>query len=344
MRRGAYSPLICFAGHDFKFVDPYMSSLKKKGCLVIRDQWNWGASPDRGRSRHCFEQAEILFCEWGLANALWYSKWNARKKPLYVRVHLQEIAESAARFGRHIRHQNVTSFIFVSERVRREAIKMFGWPADKTVLIPNFVLTDEYSFGKREFNGTVKLGMVGTAPARKRLDRAVRLVELLLQNGVDARLFVKGHRPESMEFMKTRRRAKELEYYTRIYKQIGGDPQLKDRVVFDSWGNDVALWYENIHFILSCSDFESFHYSIADGISAGCHPVIWPWEDAETIYDPEWVVRDTAHAAARVMQLLELPDDVRHGIALGHREVRVRRYGYQKIFSRLNAVLGIGPA
>lgn len=35
-------PLICFASHDFKFIDGYISQLKSNGRRVIRDKWEWG--------------------------------------------------------------------------------------------------------------------------------------------------------------------------------------------------------------------------------------------------------------------------------------------------------------
>ena len=43
------APRVCFAGHDFKFIDPFVSRLKRQGWPVTRDVWRWGV-PEDGRS------------------------------------------------------------------------------------------------------------------------------------------------------------------------------------------------------------------------------------------------------------------------------------------------------
>lgn len=334
-------PLICFAAHDYKFIDPYISRLKKQGFRIIRDVWRWGYSTEKQWNEHCLKTADLLFCEWGLGGALWYSNQNTGKKPLYIRIHLQEIDERASRFGREIRHENVTAFIFVSERVRRAALALFGWPEEKTLVIPNFVLSDEYVLIPKDFSGSINLGMVGVIPARKRFDRGVRLLERLVAEGLEARLHVKGPRPEAVTFMNTPRREDEKAYYSDVYERIASNPHIRERVLFEPWGNDVALWYEKMHFILSCSDFESFHYALADGVASGCVPIVWPWEDAASIYSPDWLVGDTAAAGARVKDILRLEDDARSGMIARNRELVIGRYGCETIFTALDKALGL---
>ena len=41
-------------------------------------------------------------------------------------------------------------------------------------------------------------------------------------------------------------------------------------------------------YIISSSDFESFHYSIAEGVSSGSIPLIWKWEGSEDLYPKDW--------------------------------------------------------
>ena len=44
-----------------------------------------------------------------------------------------------------------------------------------------------------------------------------------------------------------------------------------------------------LRYVLSPSDFESFHYSIAEGVASGCVPIIWPWDGAEEFYPDSWI-------------------------------------------------------
>jgi hypothetical protein len=59
-------------------------------------------------------------------------------------------------------------------------------------------------------------------------------------------------------------------------------------------------WYAGIDYVLSTSDFESFHFTVADGTASGCMPIILPWEGADEIYPKEWVVNDAPSASIKI--------------------------------------------
>ena len=183
-------PNLVIAGHDLKFIDSYYSHLKSLGHQVTTDHWEWGKPADLERTQSMMKTADVVFCEWGLANAVWYSKNIDADKKLIIRIHLQEINERAKHFGKQINFENVDTFIFVSERVRQTALQMWDWPENKTTVIPNFVLDDEYILRKKPNDDVIRLGMVGIIPQRKRLDRAITLLENLLQNGHKATLSI----------------------------------------------------------------------------------------------------------------------------------------------------------
>ena len=52
--------------------------------------------------------------------------------------------------------------------------------------------------------------------------------------------------------------------------------------------------------VLSPSDFESFHLAIIEGAAAGCVPVIWGWEAASYIYDGSLLVDSEKSAVDRI--------------------------------------------
>lgn len=325
--------LICFSGHDFKFIDPYISYLKSRGFKVIRDIWEWGIATDLETSKNNYKKSSVIFCEWGLANAVYFSNNNTENKPLYIRVHLQEINERAKKFGKQINFGAVTKVIFVSNSVREEYIRLFSLPREKTIVIPNFVLDDEYGFsgGKKARAKVVTLGMVGIVPQRKRFDRAVNLLLALNEKGIDAELHIKGHRPENLEFMKGASRIKELDYYYDVYNQIK-EKGLESKVIFSEWGNDVALWYKDIDFILSPSDFESFHYALADGVLSGSIPVVWNWSEASEIYQDSWIVSSDEQAVEYVMKHIGRNNEK---LISKNRNFIIKRYGKDTVFHSL---------
>lgn len=331
---------LVFAGHDRKFIDAYYSYLKSKGAQVRFDEWEWGSPGNEKRSKQFLSWADKIFCEWGLANAVWYSAQNTDAKPLFVRIHLQEINPRAKKFGKKIEQTNVSKFIVVSERVRQEAEKMFDWESNKSVHIPNFVFDDEFTISEKRLTGRndrVVLGMVGIVPQRKRFDRAIDILLALRKKGYDAELVIKGPRPEEYDFMHSASRSAELDYYNTCYDKINREQLIKDRVSFVPWGNDMPLWYERVDYILSPSDFESFHYAVADGVLSGCYPLIWPWAEAGDIYTEHWVVDDNT-VNDKVLYSLHKDRKTKNNRLSENRELIVQKYSLRYVAKLINNI------
>ncbi|OYQ81600.1 hypothetical protein B9T19_02730 [Ignatzschineria sp. F8392] len=330
---------ILVAGHDLKFINPWISYLKKAGYQVKVDIWEWGKATDLNRSKKLLDWADIIFCEWGLANAVWYSQNNLSKKPLYIRAHAQEVRERARKFGSSLDINNVTKVIFVADHIKEKALTLWNWPKEKCLVIPNYLLSDKFFLRKAPL--TYNLGMVGIIPQTKRFDRAIDLLERLIEDGKDAHLYIKGHRPENLPFMQAPGRKKELDYYNQLYEHIAQSPKLKDRVHFDGWGNDVALWYQKIDFILSPSDAESFHYALADGVLSGCIPIVWSWENADVIYPKEWVVYDQDQAVTLINEYEMFNNQALKKHRNCCRQKLLNMYSDDIVFDKLDGLLGI---
>lgn len=326
------------AAHDPKFIHPYTSSIKRRGNYVIEDVWSHSKSADFLKSLKYAGSADVILCEWGLGNLNWYSHNLPAGPRLVVRMHLQEVVTAQA----HARGANldrVDAFIFVSDWVRNQAVGQFGLPNEKCFVIPNFVLDEEYAAMPRLYTGRIKLGMIGIVPQRKRVDRAIDLLSELISTGHDAELIIKGKRPGEYPWMLSPSRSQEMAWYRAIEARIEGDPALEGRVTYHGWGNDVGRFYESVEHILSPSDFESFHYALADGILSGCHPVIWNWADADKLYDPQWVVVDHKDAAARIVQFRNKSIKARTTFLQEARQSLVKRYGAARVFEALDRVL-----
>src|SRR5690606_41111982 len=69
-------------------------------------------------------------------------------------------------------------------------------------------------------------------------------------------------------------------------------PVLRDAVIFDGPGSDMAEWFRHIGYILSTSDSEGCHTSVAEGMASGAIPVIYRWPGAETVYPSRFVFDD----------------------------------------------------
>lgn len=329
---------VCLAAHDPKFIYPYFSYLKSIGISGVYDVWKHAVPVDETETRKHMMSSDIILCEWGLGNAVWYSHNLPNGPRLVVRMHSQEV-RAATNYGKSMAIDRVDKFVFVTDWVRDKAIEEFGIPPEKTCVIPNFIMEKEFLPVPRDFNGRIRLGMVGIVPQLKRFDRAVTLLKALIERGQDAELWIKGKRPEDYPWMLRADRANEMDYYRQIYARIDADPALREAVHFEGWGNDVARFYDHVDHILSASDLESFHYALADGVLSGCHPVVWNWSDADKIYSPDWVIGSVNQAADRILAFRAQSTEDRQKELSANREMLVSRYGNTNIARQLDEVL-----
>ena len=319
-------------GHDLKFVDAFASHLKAKGRWVRFEHWGWNNRPSLPLETG--KEAEIVFCEWGLRNAIEYSNRSGEFERVIVRIHQQEV-KRASPLARQINQDGVDLFVFVSDLVRLEAIEMFRWPAEKTVVIPNYLLGQEFSLTERQPHQRVILAMVGVVPQRKRLDRALDLLELLISNGVDAELRIKSQNP----FTWHGHRVDELDFFKSNFSRFGPGSYLAGRVKFEEFDEKVHEFYAASDFILSPSDFESFHYAVAEGVASGCVPLIWSRGGSESIFPREWVVAGTEDASIRIISWLDTGISERRQEAEERRKEMIERYGSAMVYRGLEEII-----
>lgn len=305
---------VLVAGHDLKFFKLLQRKLEDTGRFeFLVDQWQGHDRHDEAQSRKLLDQADVIFCEWCLGNIKWYSHNKRSGQRLVARFHAQEVRTPYLNAARWDRTDHVS---FVSEHTRQAALtKMESLPQSKTSVIPN--LLDEQAFAAKKKTGEAQftLGILGAAPKSKRLDRAIDLLEALLEDDSRYCLRVKGKNPLDYPWLLNRQ--DELFYYRGIFERINQSPVLRHKVIFDPPGDDVNDWFTLVGFILSPSDFESFHMAIGEGMLTGTVPIIWNWEGASDIWGAHWVVHSLEEARLAVIQnepAAEIAAEVKHAM------------------------------
>ncbi|EWG09048.1 hypothetical protein, partial [Cytobacillus firmus] len=167
---------ILIAGHDLKFAKHIIDFLKDNKKYKLRiDKWLSHTDHDINKSKELLNWAEIIFCEWGLGNAVWYSNNKTRDQKLIIRMLGQERLSS---LPQKIKYNNVNHIIFISPHLRQSLIKIFNIPISKTSIIYNLV--DSTHFSKPKRKGSIyNLGIVGVSPKLKRLDLAIEIFNKL---------------------------------------------------------------------------------------------------------------------------------------------------------------------
>lgn len=277
---------ILVAGHDLKFFTLLQSKLEATGQFeFLIDQWQGHDKHDESQSQALLVQADVIFCEWCLGNLKWYSHHKLPNQRLIARFHAQE---ARVPYMREANWDAIDHIGFVSEHIRRQALDVFeGFPIEKTSVIPNYLDVTKFTPKKKTGEARYTLGMIGVAPKSKRLDRAIDLLEALLEEDDRYCLRVKGKNP--LDYNWLLKREDELAYYQQVFHRINSNPKLRHKVIFDPAGDDVNEWFTMVGFILSPSDFESFHMAIGEGMLTGAVPIIWDWVGATDIWGKDLV-------------------------------------------------------
>lgn len=291
---------ILIAGHDLKFVGEIAELLDISAEFnTIYDEW---PALNRHDEQHSFEQlqrADIVLCEWAGHNAIWYSQRVAGDQKLFIRLHGFEVN---AEWLTDIEIENVTRLIVVSDHLKRHVIKRTGWDAHKIVVIPNSLNIPDLARPKLAGH-QYRVGFVGMVPFLKRPDRALDVVEELIQHDRRFTLHIRGRFP--WEYPHVWKKELEQEAYLSLFARLAAKPLLQEHVVFERFGSDMGSWLRKIGWVLSPSDRESFHLAPAEAMASGAVPLIWHREGAEDIFSPDNVIQNSQEAAAKIISLVD---------------------------------------
>lgn len=288
---------VLIAGHDLKFIKPFYPYFGKSGIRILLDFWNGHSHHNEAASQRLITQADTVFCEWMLGNAIWYGKNKLQGQKLIGRLHAQELRSV---LFEKVPFNQFERVIFVGPHMLRQAKARNKIFEKNGIVIYNGVDVEALQAVPRKKNNGKVLGFVGMVPQSKRLDLALDILQELRKKDKEYILRVKGKTPEDFPWMANR--PEEMAWYENQYRRIKEDPLLKDAVIFDGHGNDMPEWYAGVDYVLSTSDFESFHFTVADGAVAGCLPVVFPWEGADEIYPKNWVSQDVCEAVIKIRE------------------------------------------
>lgn len=287
-------PRVLVASHDRKFFTAISDHLARCGAQVAFDDWQGHARHDEAASKDLLEGADVVICEWAVGNAVWYSHNLRPGQRLVVRLHRMELETP---FPAEIRFDAVERAVVVSEPFRDKVVAQLGWSTERIAVVPNWVdtlLLDRPKLPDARFH----LGLLGWVPQRKRLDRALDVIERLTRDDDRWRLHLGGAPPWGLRWVWMR--LAEREHFTDQLDRIRLSPVLRRAVNVDGHQHNVASWLRQVGFVLSPSDDESFHLAPAEGMASGAVPVIWPWETAAGVYGERWLCDDVPTAVERI--------------------------------------------
>ena len=270
---------VVIASHDLKFMGEIMDYLQLSSKFEVRqDRWTTLHDHDPEQSRLLAEWADVVFCEWAGPSLAWYSTHKPESTRLVSRLHRFELNGP---WMSKVQWTSVDTLVFVSEWVRTMAREKFDLSTVNTVVLPNTVDLSDFDRPKLE-NARFTLGMVGFVPFLKRPDRAIDLLEKLVEEDDRYILRFKGRLP--WDYPHVWNSAIQKQLYLEFFNRVSSSSRLRPRVVFDGFGADVAAWNRGVGFVLSPSELESFHLAPAEGMAARGIPLLWEREGVEQVF------------------------------------------------------------
>lgn len=287
---------LLLAGADFKFAGDLVDSLVQRKDIDLRvDLFEANAKPQPKKSKPFLDWAEVIIAEFAAKNAIWYSQNVQGNQKLIVHLHGYELLQD---WIDDLVVENCHRIVFASEFYRDKAIQWKQWPADKLAVVPNTVNPGDLE-REKEPDARFHIGIVGIVPILKRPDRAIALLEKLLETDPRYVLHIKGHLPWNYAW--EWKKSAHQDSYRAFYESIGSDPNLSTHVIFEPFSPDVGNWLTKIGWILSPSTRETFHLSAIEGASSGAVPIAWHREGSEEIIGAAHNVRSTEEAAERIL-------------------------------------------
>ncbi|WP_445154085.1 glycosyltransferase [Arthrobacter sp. Hor0625] len=298
--RSRHKTRVLIAGHDLKFAGELVAVLNMREDVELAfDHWETLHTHDESASERLRDWADVIICEWCGPNAVWYSNNKRPRQKLIVRLHMFELNGP---WLASVAKDNIDVLVCVSQLYVERTLKRTQWNDVNVVVIPNAVDVADLA-RQKEPGHRFRLGIVGIVPMRKRLDRSIDLLERLLAHDNRYTLHVRGRMP--WEYPYEWKKPLQREAYLEIFARIGRSEALREAVVFEPFGPDMASWLRKIGYVLSPSSDESFHLAPAEGMASGAVPVFWERPGVNEIFSSRWTHSSTSEAFRFVSELNE---------------------------------------
>jgi len=278
-------PRLLIAGCDLKFIKPLIPYLEKEYEVRV-DEWAGHTDHDEQRSAAYAKWADIIWCEWLLGNAVYYSKLKKENQRLVIRGHR---FETTSRFGYQVDFSKVDMFFAVGYYYYELFQKTFRIPREKMRLLSNYVEGSIYSMEKDDC-ARYRVGLVGFIPDRKNLHHALQIIRELRYADHRFRLCLVGQEPRQVSWVHND--PKQREYFNKCDKYIL-ENNLEEYVIYLGFLERSQI-YNSLGYVLSLSNSESFHLALAEGAFAGCMGmVLKEWKGSEYLYPERCLYNST---------------------------------------------------
>jgi hypothetical protein len=262
--------------------------------------------------------AELTWFEWCDALVIQGSQLRKSGK-LICRLHSYEAFTD---YPRQVNWRNVDRLVFVNRSVEEILDGSGQYPVSRAV-IANGVDPERFPLINRGRRGK-KIASVGYINYKKNPSLLLQTFKAIHDRDPEFELHIAGtHQDPRIKV-----------YFEHLLSRMNLP------VTFHGWVEEMPAFYADMDYVISTSLFESFHYSIAEGMLSGCLPLVHSWKGADYLY-PENTLFDTPGDACALIERYQHENDDR--LVQRHRQHIIDRFNWpdrlDEIDKMLHAVL-----
>ncbi|AVK51414.1 glycosyl transferase family 2 [Clostridium sp. MF28] len=217
------------------------------------------------------EWADICWFEWCDELLDYGSKHKlSESKIIICRLHSYE---AFVGYPNMVKWESVDKIIFVGENIKKFVMEKYKIDESKTVLIPNGVNIDEYTFKERKsgFN----IAYVGYINYKKGPMLLLHTFKAIYDKDHRYKLYIAGQFQDDRDVL----------YFQQMIKEFG----IEKNVCYEGWQDNLDKWLEDKNYILCTSVLESQNMSVMQAMAKGIKPIIHNFVGAKDIYDNKYI-------------------------------------------------------
>lgn len=291
---------IVLVGSDIRWIrrSLILDELKKHHKLVyIRIPYGWKYKFNK-LAKHYLKNADVALYEFS-SDHQYMNMQLDYSRPTVIRIHTHEVFYGALK---QIEWPKVDVLITPScSTVFSKVFKMHfsSKKRPKQIIhLPHGIDLNKFKFIERKFKKPYKIGIVGRICERKGI---YDLIKMFTDVSDDFVLNIAG-------IVKSEDAA-----YAKNCMELVLANNLKDRVKFVGKIDDLPKFYQEQDIIVSNSREELFHFTVGEGMSTGCYPLINAWKDADKVWSKQNIFHTPAQFCSMVHEWgsIEYSDEFR---------------------------------
>lgn len=272
-------------------------------------------SADSGQSMsELLNSVDLAWFEW-CDNLVIEASGLPKSCPIICRLHSYE---AFTEMPSQVNWKNVDHLIFVNKSV----MELVGEPSASTVpktVIHNGVDIDRFTIPENKTYGK-KIASVGYINYKKNPPLLLYCFKKIYEYDQEFTFHIAGlHQDPRIKL-----------YFDNFLKESPLP------IEFCGWVKNMPEWYQDKDYVISTSLFESFHYSIAEGMASGLMPLIHNWYGAKHLYPEEHLFADP-DACLELVKEFEKNDSSKQ--AQINRKFISNRYNLDDKFSQISRLM-----